>query len=84
MPAIDPKLLQILACPATHQSLTEATSDQLASINAKIQGGGVRNVGGEVVSTELEAALMREDQALLYPILDGIPVLLENEGIALG
>ena len=84
MPVIDPKLLQILACPATHKSLAEATADQLAAVNAKIKAGGVKNVGGEAVTAELTAALTREDGALLYPIIDGIPVLLENEGIALG
>ena len=80
--AIDPNLLQILACPATHQYLLEAGSEQLAAINEKIRAGGVENVGGTKVENELTAALMREVGALLYPIVDGIPVLLENEGIA--
>ena len=80
---IDPKLLEILACPVTHQSLTEAAADVLATINAKISAGGCKNIGGEAVDKELVAALVREDKKLLYPIVDGIPVLLENEGLSL-
>lgn len=80
---IDPKLLEILACPVTHQSLTEADAALLATINAKIKAGGFKNVGGEAAENELAAALVREDAKLLYPIVDGIPVLLENEGLSL-
>lgn len=82
MAAIDPNLLQILACPATHQSLTEATAQQIAQVNEVIRSGACTNVGGEKVENELTGALAREDGKLLYPIVDGIPVLLENEGIA--
>ena len=80
---IDPKLLEILACPVTHQSLTEAKAELLASVNQKIKAGGFKNVGGEAVEKELDAGLVREDAKLLYPIVDGIPVLLENEGLSL-
>ena len=75
-------LLAILACPVTRMALTEADEGVLAEINAKLSGG-TKNVGGEAVTGPLEGALMREDRKLAYPIVDGIPVLLENEGIAL-
>lgn len=80
---IDKDLLSILACPATHQPLREATAQELAALNARVAKGGVANVGGKPVPQALEAALMRQDGKLLYPVLHGIPVLLVDEGVAL-
>jgi uncharacterized protein YbaR (Trm112 family) len=80
---IDKDLLQILACPETHQPLSEATAEELRALNARIAAGGVTNRGGEALSKPIEAGLVREDKRFLYPIQDGIPVLLIDEGIAL-
>ena len=80
---IDAELLEILACPESHQGLALASQEQLDALNAKIGAGGVKSVGGEAVSEVLEAGLVREDQQRVYPIRDGIPVLLVEEGIAL-
>lgn len=80
---IDKDLLAILACPATHQPLAEADAALLARLNATIAAGGARTVGGGKVSEALEAGLVREDRQVLYPIRDGIPVLLAEEGILL-
>jgi len=79
---IDKELLEILACPASYQSLAEAPRELVERLNAAIRAGGVRNVGGEAVAAPLEAALVRADGSLVYPIRDGIPVLLVNEGLA--
>jgi uncharacterized protein YbaR (Trm112 family) len=79
---IDKELLAILACPETHQPLAEADAALLERVNAKIRAGGVKNVGGAAVSAALEAGLVRADGAIVYPIQDGIPVLLVDEGIA--
>lgn len=78
---IDKDLLKILACPETHQPLSEASESQLAQLNERIAGGGVTNVGGEAVTQALAAGLVREDGAIVYPIRDEIPVLLIDEGI---
>jgi uncharacterized protein YbaR (Trm112 family) len=80
---IDKDLLSILACPATHQPLREATAAELAALNARVAKGGVASVGGKPVAQALEAALVRQDGKLLYPVLHGIPVLLVDEGVAL-
>ena len=78
---IDKELLDILACPETHQPLALASDDVLAAVNAKIAAGGVKSVGGADVSDALEAGLVREDGTIVYPIRDGIPVLLIDEGV---
>jgi uncharacterized protein YbaR (Trm112 family) len=80
---IDPELLSILACPETHQGLREATAAEVASLNASIGAGKVKNIAGKPVTQAFEAALMREDAHRIYPIRDGIPVLFIDEGVAL-
>ena len=80
---IDKDLLDILACPQSHQPLREAPADLLAGVNARIEAGECTNVGGEKVERTVEEGLVREDGQVLYPIRDGIPVLLIDEGIPL-
>ena len=79
---IDQDLLKILACPETHQPLAEAGADVLAAANKKIAAGAV-NRGGKPVGAALEAGLVRQDRKVVYPVRDGIPVLLIDEGIEL-
>lgn len=78
---IDDELLQLLACPATHQPLARADQALLERLNAAIGSGALENLGGEKVENALEAALVREDGTIAYPIMDGIPVLLVDEGL---
>jgi uncharacterized protein len=79
---IDKDLLEILACPETHQGLAEASKDLLKRVNDAIAEGKVKNKGGKKIEEALEAGLVREDGKVVYPIRDGIPVLLIDEGIA--
>jgi uncharacterized protein YbaR (Trm112 family) len=80
-PVIDKDLLAILACPETHQPLAEADAALLARANQRIAAGEAQNRGGTKVAEKLEAGLVRQDGKVLYPIRDGIPVLLVDEGI---
>lgn len=80
---IDQELLSILACPDTHQSLQEADEALVAKTNERIAAGSAKNVNGETVTEKIDGGLIREDGKRLYPIRDGIPVLLSGEGLDL-
>lgn len=81
---LDPQLLALLVCPATHQDVALATPDEIGDINRAIGEGRVRTAAGKPVDEPIEAALIRADRAIAYPIRDGIPVMLATEGLALG
>jgi uncharacterized protein YbaR (Trm112 family) len=80
---INKELLEILVCPADRTPLALAEADLVARLNRSIAEGRVKNVGGETVERQLDGGLVRKDQKLLYPIIDGIPVLLVDEAIGL-
>jgi len=67
---MDKALLDILCCPVTHQPLRMAASGELALANAKL-------------AESVAEGLMREDGRLFYPIKNGIPLLVPEEGLSL-
>jgi len=78
---MDRKLLDILVCPATRQSLALLDRPGLEAVNAAIKGGAVVRSDDTVESEPLREALVTRDRKLLYRIDDGIPVLLADEAI---
>ena len=58
-----------------------APTDQLARLNERIQGGGVKYFDGSDVDKPLEEGLITEDGETTYRIDDGIPVMLVDQGI---
>jgi len=79
---MDKRLLPILCCPVTHKGLYVAKAATLSRLNDAIAAGSVRNRDGNAITDPLKDALQTEDGKLVYPVRNGIPVLLDGEGIA--
>lgn len=78
---IDGKLLEILCCPVSKTPLKLLVPDRLNKLNAAIAAGEIQYVDGKRVEHELSEALITEDNKVIYPIEDSIPILLEDKGI---
>jgi uncharacterized protein YbaR (Trm112 family) len=81
MGAMDKRLLSILRCPVTHKGLSVLKKDKLDKVNAVIATGGLTTHDGATLAAPLDEALITDDGKRLYPVNDGIPVLLEGESI---
>jgi uncharacterized protein YbaR (Trm112 family) len=81
---VEKELLELIACPQTHQALRVAPPELLAQLNARIARGELKNQGGTQLHAPLAEALVREDGRVVYPVLDGIPMLLAEEAIEVG
>jgi uncharacterized protein YbaR (Trm112 family) len=79
----DQALLDILCCPETRGKLAMADEALLSMLNRAISAGSVKNVGGEKVAEPLTEALVTADKKRVYPVREGIPVLLADEAILL-
>jgi len=81
--SISAELLEILVCPETKQPVRPADDQVLDKLRTEIEGGRLRNRGGEPVTDPITEGLVREDGRILYPVDDGIPVMLIEESIDL-
>ncbi len=90
MPPSDPsakpipgRLLEMLACPISKQPLAMLSDEKRHALNAQIQSGLVTNIGGETLKTALEQALITHNGTTIYPLENGIPIMLESKGISI-
>ena len=80
---IDRDLLSILCCPETKQRVILADAALVEKLNEAVARGDLKNKGKKSVSERIDGGLIRSDQKILYPIREGIPVMLVEEGIPL-
>jgi uncharacterized protein YbaR (Trm112 family) len=78
---IDRKLLEILCCPVSKTPLTRLPAARLKKLNERITAGEVQYVQGDAVEQPLREVLITEDSKVIYPVVDEIPILLEERGI---
>ena len=78
---MDKKLLDMIVCPVTKLPLELLDGDRLEQMNAAIAAGRVQNQAEHTLNTGMTEALIRRDGHVVYPISDGIPILLEEESI---
>ena len=78
---IDQELLDILVCPESKQPVAMAGAEVLDRLNAAVAGGSAVTLGGEAVTEPVTEGLLREDGRILYPVRDGIPIMLIDESI---
>ena len=80
---IEAQLLKILCCPETRQPLAVADAPTVARLNERIAARALKNRGGKAVTEPCESGLVRQDGQVLYPIRQGIPILLIAESMAI-
>ena len=80
---MDRKLLDIVCCPVTRSSLELLPERELATLNELIAARRIKNREDAVVETPLDEALVTRTGKLIYPIRDGIPLLLEEQAMPL-
>lgn len=78
---IDGKLLEILCCPVTRSPVNRLTSAQLKALNTEISQGKVHNVAGDTLTDKIQEGLITQSGKTIYPVEDGIPIMLEDQGI---
>ena len=81
MKRVDPELVEILVCPDTKLNVDLAPAETVEKINLAIKENIVLNVDRQSVNDPLQDGLLREDDKIIYPVRDSIPVMLIGEGI---
>lgn len=76
-------LLDILRCPDDRSPLTSADDALVERLNREIAAGRLRNRAGGKMESRLDGGLVRRDRTLLYPVVEGIPIMLVDEAIPL-
>lgn len=78
------ELLEILCCPETKEEVLLIKGEEVNKVNSSIHQGVVKYRDGESVTEKIDAGLLRKDGKFLYPVRDGIPIMLIGKSIDMG
>ena len=81
MNALEQSFLSLLRCPRTGGELALADAETVAALNAFASEGKLKDASGKTVEQGMEAALATACGRWLYPVREGIPVLLAEEAL---
>lgn len=68
-------------CPLTHQSLRLARPEEVNAFNAHLNLGHWFTSRGVAVTAPVESLLVSQNEQWVYPIRQGLPLLLSHEAI---
>jgi len=79
--SFDPALLRLLCCPETRQPLAVAPLDLLIKLERQREVGNLHNRAGLLLTEPIMEGLVRADGLLLFPVRNGIPLLVPDEAV---
>lgn len=74
-------LVSPLVCPQAHEPLQVASPEQVVQVNQGIEAGTLTTPSGAVVRDPIESGWINSAGTRLYPVRDGLPILLVSESI---
>jgi len=80
---INTPIIELLQCPITKDSLVSLNPEQIKEINEKINSGSATNIKGAVIDRKVDSGYMNENCQLVYPIEQGIIILLPEMAIVI-
>jgi len=80
---LDRALLEIVCCPVSRSPPDRLSERELAALNQAIAARRIKNRDDAIVEEPLEQALVTRSAKLVYPIRDGVPILLEDQAMPL-
>ena len=80
----DKALLAVLVCPVSKRGVALLDARRLKALNNLIADGAVCSLDGTLITERLEAALITDNHTTIYPIVDGVAVMIEGKGISFG
>ena len=80
---LDPEFLQILRCPKTRKPMRMASDTELRDLNRRIADKSLVDASGRKREQPITEGLVPEGEAVLYPVEEGIPILLIDDALPL-
>jgi len=75
------ELLTILVCPVTKLPVRFLSRSNLQILNRIISEGNLQNAAGQRVDSQFSQALIARNNTMIYPVKDGVPIMLEDQAI---